>query len=425
MTAQLSSPRLEPERFNNLKLGLLCFIAVSPSLGTAVAASGRLLLYGWGLGALLSSWRNAKEGNAWHLNKPVTVIVLFACAYFALSTFWSQVDFASAWVAWSRYARLLTIPLMYYLIKNNTQGLTVLRAFTFTQIFVGFSSWLLIIGIHPPWISSVSPEQTYASFGTYLEESIAQSVMVGILWFKRETIFGRKGKPFALLAIIGSVSLVMFYLNGRTGHITMLAIVTLACLQALPHKMRGLTLLMPVLAAGALWFSSPNFQSRTVAAYQELVKFQTTKEIASSIGTRLHFWNISLDGMAAHPIKGVGAGSWKIEYQHQTESANDSTPVSIKNADDPHQLFMLWGVEGGLIGLGLLLATFIIVVRQSRYLADSDAWTLRAIVLALGLSSMFNSILHGIGMGDFFCVGIGIVLSLSVSNKFLSKPREG
>ncbi len=425
MSAHLESSHFESERFKNLKTGLLCFIAVSPSLGTAVAALGRLLLYVWGLGALLKSLGGAKESPTWQRNKPVTVIVLVACVYFAASTVWSQIEFASAWVAWSRYARLITIPLMYYLIKDAEQALTVLRAFTFTQIFVGLSSWLLVFGVHPPWVSSLSPDETFASYGTYLEESIAQSAMVGILWFKRATIFGRKGKPFALLAIFCSMSLVLFYLSGRTGHLTMLGIVTLACLHALPRKMRILALIAPLLAAGVLWFSSPNFQMRSATSYQELIKFQNNNVIATSIGTRLHFWAISLQGMAAHPLNGVGAGSWKIEYQHQTESTSNGAPVAIKGADDPHQLFMLWGVEGGLIGLGLLLATLVIVAWQSRYLEDSDAWTLHALVLALAIASMFNSILHGIGMGDFFCIGIGIILSLGVSNNSASKSPQG
>ena len=205
----------------------------------------------------------------------------------------------------------------------------------------------------------------------------------------------------------------------------MLGIVALACLHALPRKLRGLALLAPLLAAGILWFSSPKFQLRSATTYQELIKFQHSNVISTSIGTRLHFWVISLQGMAAHPLNGVGAGSWKIEYQHQTESTGNITSNAIKGADDPHQLFMLWGVEGGLIGLGLLLATLAIVARQARYLVDSDAWTLRALVLTLGIASMFNSILHGICMGDFFCVGIGIILSLGSSNNSLVQPRQG
>jgi len=417
--------RFEIDHLRRVKLVLLCFISVSPSLGTAIAALGRLLLYVWGLSALLASIRNKQESNSWNINKPVTVAILLSCLFYASSTLWSQIDFGSAWVAWTRYARLITIALMFYLIEDRTQGLVVLRAFTFTQIFVGLSSWLLILGIHPPWISAIAPDETFASFGTYLEESIAQATMVGILWFKRDTIFGPKGKPFVIFTILFSMVLVLFYLNGRTGHVTMLGIVALACLHALPPKIRSLALLAPLLVAGILWISSPHFQQRSITTYEELSKFQNSNNIATSIGTRLHFWLISLQGIAAHPLNGVGAGSWKLEYQHQTESTSNAAPKSIPGADDPHQLFLLWGVEGGLIGLGLLIATLTVILRQSRYLVSSEAWALRAMVLALVLASMFNSILHGIGMGDFFCVGIGIILSLATRKPYSAKLAQG
>ena len=82
-------------------------------------------------------------------------------------------------------------------------------------------------------------------------------------------------------------------------------------------------------------------------------------------------------------------------------------------------------MEGGLIGLGLLIATLTVILRQSRYLVSSEAWALRAMVLALVLASMFNSILHGIGMGDFFCVGIGIILSLATRKPYSAKLAQG
>jgi hypothetical protein len=33
-------------------------------------------------------------------------------------------------------------------------------------------------------------------------------------------------------------------------------------------------------------------------------------------------------------------------------------------------------------------------------------------VLALVISGLFNSMIYGIGMGDFFCIGLGILAAL-------------
>jgi hypothetical protein len=74
-------------------------------------------------------------------------------------------------------------------------------------------------------------------------------------------------------------------------------------------------------------------------------------------------------------------------------------------------------VEGGTIGLLCLIFTLIYVVKNSSYLPRQDTWSLYALLLSLLVSSMFNSTIYGIGNGDFFCVGIGILLSLAASKR--------
>jgi hypothetical protein len=60
-------------------------------------------------------------------------------------------------------------------------------------------------------------------------------------------------------------------------------------------------------------------------------------------------------------------------------------------------------------------------VAFSKHLAPPDAHTLQALVAALVISGMFNSMIFGIGMGDFFCVGFGILLAM---HKGMLAPSE-
>ena len=397
---------------NSVQLGLLCFIALSPSLGTAIAALGRLFLYVWVLGAMVLPYARCANDDTWRRLRPVTIAVVLVCFYFGLSTAWSLADWTEAWWSWSRYARLLAIPLIYYLITSRAQGRVVLRVFLLTQVFVGLSSWLLVMGIHAPWISAVDPDTAFASYGTYLEESIAQAATAGLLWFQRDSIFGPRARAWALVAALSSVLLVLFVLHGRTGQVAMIGVIALACLKALPRKIRPLGLLIPLLAASALWFTSPVFHQRGAAAYDEVLHFYQDEKIDTSSGIRLHFWTVSLKNIAERPVFGAGAGSWKYTYQQQTATLSQSGGKVIQGADDPHELFLLWSVEGGLLGLGLLIAGLATVLKQARHLSEPDSWSLRALVLVLVISNLFNSTFHYIGIGDFFCVGIGILLSL-------------
>ena len=62
--------------------------------------------------------------------------------------------------------------------------------------------------------------------------------------------------------------------------------------------------------------------------------------------------------------------------------------------------------------MALLCATLIALWRYGRGLAAADCQTLQAMVLALVTSSLFNSMIYGIGIGDFFCIGLGILAAL-------------
>jgi O-antigen ligase len=399
------------------QLGLMFFIALSPSLGTAVAALGRLVLMLWALFALLMPHKASGKSEAWSLHKPITVSILLACFYMALSTLWSYVDSERIWFSWTNHARLLTIPLVFYLLRDPAQGRQVLRVFIGTQIFVGFSSWLLIAGYTPPWISGTDSQTTFASYGSYLEESIVQATSAGLLWFQRDWIFGPKGRWLAIAMALSCATISAVYLPGRSGHMVLLALSALIVFQALPKRMRWLALFVPFLVGVLLWFGAPNFKQRLLSVYTEVVSFSQQANAASSSGLRLQYWKSSLQSYAESPILGHGAGSWNSEFLNQLAKHPNPTVEPNHSSHNPHQLFLLWAVEGGTIGLLCLIFTLIYVVKNSSYLPRQDTWSLYALLLSLLVSSMFNSTIYGIGNGDFFCVGIGILLSLAASKR--------
>jgi O-antigen ligase len=83
---------------------------------------------------------------------------------------------------------------------------------------------------------------------------------------------------------------------------------------------------------------------------------------------------------------------------------------SYYNVDNPHQIFLLWALEGGLIGLSLLLGVIVSIYLWSRRLGPSDARSLQSALAALVVAGLTTSTIYGIGMGDYFCMLIGILL---------------
>jgi O-antigen ligase len=397
------------------KLCLLYFVVASTSLGTAVSAVGRLLLYVMALFFIL--WKHRSNSNNQTSNAgKIDLFILLTIGYMALSILWSSVETSQALRAWARHARLLTIPVICLLITNASEGRAVLRAFVWAQVFVVFSAWLLAGGIPVPWATSPGAQYTNSVFGSYLEQSISQSVLMGILWFERDWIFGKKGHWFAIAMAITTLILTLGFLAGRTGHLVALAVITFAAMHELPKRIKWIAFAVPFIIFALALASSQNFRERMYVVKSEVGAYSESLPVpsSSSSGGRFLFWQTSIAAINGKPFIGYGSGSWNHEYRRLE---NGRAPPSTYGVSDPHQFFLLWAVEGGLLGLGLVIAVLISIFLYSSQLQTQDSHTLQAVLIALIISSFFNSMIFGIGMGDFFCVVIGILLSMRKSTQ--------
>ena len=391
------------------RLCLLYFVAVSPSLGTAVAALGRLALYLMALGYLLAAVRRTSRNSSFSNARLPIAVILASAFYMALSVAWSSVDLADAWISCTLHARLLTIPILVYLLQDEAEGHAVLRAFAYAQLFVVISSSMLVLGLPVPWALAVGQFNPYTVFGSYLEQSISQAVLVGILWFQRDTIFGPRGRRAAIIAAAATLVLTLGFMQGRSGHLVAVGVVTLACLYALPKNYKWAIVVVPFLVVALMLAGSSNLRNRLLEVNSEVSAYTQSAAKVTSSGDRLEYWRASVLAFTDKPLLGYGAGSWNHEYR-RIEGVKPT--INTANPDNPHQLFLLWAVEGGTVGMALLCAVFWVVFLHSRQLKRPDALTQQAILLSLAISGMFNSMIYGIGMGDFFCIAIGLLMSM-------------
>lgn len=397
-----------PTSVLNWRILLLCFVAISPSLGTAVSAIGRLLLYITAtFNFLLPNADSGRESG--QKLQILTVLILIIIGYMLATVAWSSVPVAESLHAWTRHARILTIPIVYLMIKNSAEGKIVLRAFTFGQIFVVLSAWLLVWGIKVPWATATAAKETYAVFGSYLEQSISQSVLAAILWFGRDWIFGPRGRWAAIFGAFITLVLTLGFLQGRSGHVVALVIIAMAIMYELPRRQKWLAVVIVAGVVALSIASSKNFRDRMISVSSEVSAYSDQTVAESSSGLRLYYWHVSVLAAMEKPLLGHGAGSWNHEYRRL--GLNKANPSTL-TVSDPHQLFLLWMVEGGLVGMGLLIVLLVYILKCSRKLEQPYDHMLQATIVALVISSMFNSMIFGIGMGDFFCIAIGILLGM-------------
>ena len=404
----LTSPHPISSRMDSARLGLLYFVALSASLGTAVSAIGRLLLYLAALVYLVGRARGRGRALDTGLPPAMSWAVLLALAYMALSVLWSAVGPVEALWSWSRHARILTILILLCLIANLAEARAALRVFVWGQLFVVLSAWMLVLKLPVPWATGAW-QGSFAVYSSYLEQGISQAVLVALLWFQRDHVFGPRGRWLALGLAVATAVLTIGLMPGRSGHMVLLGVLTLALFHELPRRLRWAVLLAPMLGVVLMFQLSTTFRERMTQVGSEVAMHRQGSAQETSSGARLEYWRASLQAITEQPLLGHGAGSWNQAYLRlkgpQVSSLYDT-------ASDPHQLFLLWAVEGGLLGLALLCAVLATLWRYGSRLAATDGHALQAMVLALVISGLFNSMIYGIGMGDFFCIGLGILAAL-------------
>jgi|GEM_PF-665481 len=403
-----TSPSPISSRLDSARLGLLYFFALSASLGTAVSAIDRLLLYLAALVYLVGRARGRGRAPGTGLPPALSWAVLLALAYMALSVLWSAVAPVEALWSWSRHARILTILVLLCLITSPIEARAVLRVFIWGQLFVVLSAWMLVFKLPVPWATGIW-QGSYAVFSSYLEQGISQAVLVALLWFWRDQVFGPRGRWLAVACALATAVLTIGLMPGRSGHLVLLGVLTFAFFHQLPRRFVWAALLVPALSVALVFQFSAPFQERMNLLISEVALHRQGSTQDTSSGTRLEYWRASLQAVAEQPLIGHGAGSWNQNYLRlkgpQASPLNDTV-------SDPHQMFLLWAVEGGLLGMALLCAVLAALWRQGSSLAAPDAHALQAMLLALVISGLFNSMIYGIGIGDFFCIGLGILAAL-------------
>ena len=385
----------------------MLFRSLSPSLGTAVSAVGRLMLYLTALVFILSQLKSSarlpnRNQETWMW------LVLLSVVFMALSVAWSSASIVTASHSWSRHARLLTIPIVVILIQSRAEFLWVLRVLVIGQLFVLLSSCLLVLGVKLPWATASSASTHYAVFGSYLEQSMTETVLAAVLWFMRDSIFGKKYKPLAVAFALLAVVHIYGSLISRTGFLMCAALLTYVAFVEIPKKFRLWTVLLPFVLFTLAYVGSDKVATRVKEVSNELRTFKDSSNKNTSSGQRLTFWSASVTAVYQEPLIGFGSGSWNNEYRRI--KASDMLPGS-ETVDNPHNLFLLWASEGGLIGLALLCASLAAIAHASRRLSPDSARVLLAILLVLVVASSFTCTIYGIGLGDFFCMAIGLMLS--------------
>ena len=393
--------------------------AASVGLSMAIISLSKLLLFLCGLAILVFAQREPKTGK--RLNQAYTpVAVLLTLLAFSASLFWTVAPLADALGSLAKYGKLLTIVLMMVLIRDRREAMYALGAFVVAQLFLVASSWMLFVHLPVPWATSNMALTEYAVFSSYLDQGIISSVFAAICWHFRSLAPGRFGRHLAIFLALTSFGNVFFVLSGRSGHIVAIALLSVAIMWELPKRYRSAVILLPFLLVLVLSISSTKVRERLTQVSTEVQSYSNEVQPTTSSGVRLGLWRRSIQSIVQHPFAGSGVGSWSSEY-NRLERKNNPAHKDIDGNWNPHQEYLLWGVQLGVPGIIILCGLMLAVLRDTMGMEKSYARATQSALLALAIACLFNSSIYDALIGDFFCVLLGLLLALG-STRFATIP---
>ena len=392
-----------------LRLALVGFAAVSVGLPIVFISAAKFTLF-VGASILLILESRAKERPSPLQGMWLPIAILAALAFMALSMLWTSASAQQAAHALAKHAKLLTIPILITLIRSRREAMVALTLYVAAQLLLLGGSYLLVLGVPLPWLPERNPDRTYALFSSYLDQSVITAIFAALCWHLRHLVRLKGWRHLPVLVSGLALICVVFVFQGRTGHLVAVVMLSLVIMWELPRQWRFAALASPLLVLAALSASSEKVHSRFSLLSNEVQAFASEGVINSSSGLRLNLWHRATQSIATHPLVGSGVGSWGHEFAQLERSQGSDPSVDIRA--NPHQEYLLWGVELGALGLVLLLAILVSAWHDSLRVERDVRRAQQSVIVGLGVAALFNCTLYDALIGDFFCVALGLLMAL-------------
>jgi O-antigen ligase len=339
-----------------------------------------------------------------------TVLALCMLGALAISLTYTSVSITDALSVLTKYGKLLLIPAIVLLIRSRAQAVTALQFYFVTQSFVLLTSWLLFAGLNLPWVSA-GRNSTAVVYSSYLDQAILTAGFAALAWHLRASFPTRRGSTLAIAMASLAVLNLLFALPGRSGQVCLIAAIAVTFWWAMPRKFRPLAVLIPFVAFSLAMMLSTAFNQRYMAVFSEVKAYQTETNghQNNSSGERLNFWNKSLQAMAEKPLLGFGVGTWQQQYWRLEANAPPKNTVRVRN---PHQEYLFWGVQLGVVGVLLLVTWLGSFWWTSRKFPASEMRATVSFLVIFIVACALNSALYDGVVGDYFCTLLAVLLAL-------------
>lgn len=318
--------------------------------------------------------------------------VLLATLLFLLligGLFYSPVEIGESLSYLKKYRELLFIAMVVSLFRDNSEARQYAE-------YSFISGCVLLLAISYAMYFSFIPMEKYGYSTVY---HITHSLFMAFLafWFLQQVFNVNHYIVVWLLLFIATSVNLLYIAPGRTGMLIYLALILLTLYQRVSVKKSILLTVVALFVIGAAFTTSKNFSTRVNEAIKEIQTYQTGSS-RTSLGMRFDWWLNSLELIQQKPVFGHGTGSFKVA---QKELIKESR---TQPTDNPHNEYLLIGVQTGLVGLALFVALLGSLFFFSFKLPPPRRYLLQGVVVAMACGCLMNSFLYDSHPGHFFAI---------------------
>ena len=343
-------------------------------------------------------------------------VIYFSIAWILISTAWTPVDVDTTIYAFLKHAKILIIPLIVYISTSEKLGSKCLNYALYTQIGVCIISWCLAIKylINQYLIGNlINLNLNGQNFSVFSESQLDQSIMfvvsAGIIWHIRNSIPTYKWVIYTSVFLF--LSNVLIIANSRTGYVLAIATIVFAIYYFPAFKFKWAALIIaPCLIISTLLLTSQQFNNRVNQVAHEVQSTENPENVKTSSGWRLNAWKRSIEAFHERPVLGHGLGSWTSAAKRVEGDKGDDI-FGKGNLSNPHQEYLLWAVEFGVMGILLKILFFFSIIKIANSNTFQHPRAITSTLLCIGLAGLFNSVIFDDLIGDFLLILLALCIA--------------
>ena len=262
-------------------------------------------------------------------------------------------------------------------------------------------------------LPAIAPFTNYVIYGG--NKSILLGIMLAIaaawMLYEMTVLPGRRWLWVRIIAFLYVAIALLLLTKTRTASLIFVLLCGFIFLKYFSFSSRGgLWLLGFLLLLGVAWQSASDLRTRVMGTIKDVSTFSQGKKVSEE-GNRLEIFSITTEIIAERPLLGHGIATWKPLYETRAQG------LSSAGMTTPHNDYLLYAAEIGLIGLAVLLWTWGVQLAVAWKVGGEHGMLLGMLGVAVMVGGMFNAILRDLDFGMPFMILLAIPLAGVVRNR--------